>query len=1176
MNKYFFFLLSIFALANLNAQVVINEYSAANYTDVDFQTGPGQAYEDWIELYNTSASAFDLSGYYLSDKINNLQKWQFPAGTSVPGNGHLLVLASSENGFLYGYNNTNFKLTQTRGDEYIILSDGSGAIMDSISLNYPNQANHSRGRITDGSNTWGIFDNPTEGSSNTGALDKYADKVVFSVAPGAYPSAQTVTLSTTEPNSEIRYTTDGSSPTATSTLYTSPLNISATTVIRARTYSNNPQVLSSHVETNTYFINEGHSLKILSVCGNNLATLFNGSQIEPFGSLELFETDGSFLTEATGEFNKHGNDSWAYDQRGVDFIARDQFGINYALEDEIFDTKDRDEFQRVILKCGASDNFPFEPGGAHIRDAYIQEMSQLGDLRLDERSNEFAVLYLNGQYWGVYDIREKTDDSDFTTYYYDQDVPNIQYLKTWGGTWEEYGAPNAQDDWDDFVDFVNNNNMTVPANYAYVDSIYNTGSLIDYFILNGFVVCADWLNWNTGWWRGMDPAGDKKKWRYTLWDMDASFGHYINFTGIPNQSANADPCDPESLGNPGGQGHVPIWNKLQTNDDFFADYINRYAELTSTVFTCDSMHNLLNRMVSEIQPEMQRHANRWGGNYNTWLANVQDIHDFIDTRCVNVPAGLVNCNPEISGPYQVVFNVDPPLAGEIQLSSLTPSTYPFTTTYFGGVNIDIDADPFAGWDFDYWTIENDTILPDTLSENAFLDISADDSIVAHFKPELPGDTVTFIVVGPGSGTIDINGTNQSAFPHTEIFPNGTLLTLAANANAGFTFSNWSMTNNVANPNNTSANIAVNLTGNDTIYAYFDPVPVDTLVFVVNPPGAGTLTINGTVQNTFPFTGIYNSGANMNLSATANAGFAFGNWVMSAHSGTPNNNTANITFTLGANDTIYANFNPIVEDTIVYLVDPPGSGNISLNGTNLSPLPFTSINQTGSLMNIQATANANFIFSFWEASNNTIANTNNASSSFNSMANDTVTAHFTTNLVDTLVVIMFPNGSATLNVGGDIITNTPFTGIYPVNSPLAIEAQANSGNSFNRWELNTQVLPDYNPLTSFVFINQDTLFAYINAPTSVNDLGDDVASFTLFPTVNDGNFIIDYTLNEATALHLSIVNVEGKLVKEWNFSNEQAGVAYQKELSFEGSDGLYLLQISSDQTQAVEKLMKLSK
>ena len=73
--------------------------------------------------------------------------------------------------------------------------------------------------------------------------------------------------------------------------------------------------------------------------------------------------------------------------------------------------------------------------------------------------------------------------------------------------------------------------MSDGANYAYVQSELSTQSLIDYFVLNSYTVTSDWLNWNTAWWRGLNPDGDKRKWRYVLWDMDATFGHYINFTG---------------------------------------------------------------------------------------------------------------------------------------------------------------------------------------------------------------------------------------------------------------------------------------------------------------------------------------------------------------------------------------------------------------------------------------------------------------------------------------------------------------------------------------------------------------------------------------------------------------------------------------------------------------------
>src|SRR5690606_2981512 len=183
--------------------------------------------------------------------------------------------------------------------------------------------------------------------------------------------------------------------------------------------------------------------------------------------------------------------------------------------------------------------------------------------------------------------------------------------------------------------------MTDQANYDYVKGLYNTGSLIDYFILNSYTVCSDWLNWNTGWWRGRNPDGDKKKWRYILWDMDATFGHYVNFTNIPDQSANADPCDPEALGNPGGQGNVPIWNTLLANEDFFADYINRYSDLSGSYFSCDFMHSHLDSLIGLIEPEMPAHIARWGGNIAEWQQNVQNIHDFIDDRCAVINDGYL-------------------------------------------------------------------------------------------------------------------------------------------------------------------------------------------------------------------------------------------------------------------------------------------------------------------------------------------------------------------------------------------------------------------------------------------------------------------------------------------------------------------------------------------------------
>ena len=140
-----------------------------------------------------------------------------------------------------------------------------------------------------------------------------------------------------------------------STLYTGPVNISSTSVLRAAAFS---AELPSFNESNTYFINESHDLPIVSISSEGVYELLDGTQFEPIGSLELFEEDGTFIDEGEGDFNKHGNDSWAYPQRGFDFIMRDQYGYNGDLDHQIFPEKNRNDFQRLILKPAASDNYP--------------------------------------------------------------------------------------------------------------------------------------------------------------------------------------------------------------------------------------------------------------------------------------------------------------------------------------------------------------------------------------------------------------------------------------------------------------------------------------------------------------------------------------------------------------------------------------------------------------------------------------------------------------------------------------------------------------------------------------------------------------------------------------------------------------------------------------------------
>lgn len=814
-------LLAFVTGAPVRAQIVVNEVCVSNLNSYADNFGE---FEDWFELYNAGAAAVDISGWYISNRPGNPMKWQVPPGAVIPAGGHQVFFASKRNTSGGGFYHTNFKLSQNDWD-HVVVSDMNGNVIDDFGFTPLDRTKlgHSRGRTTSGAATWSLFNNPTPGAANAGASPEYLVRPTLNPPAGFYSGSVNVTM-TGPAGATIRYTLDGTEPTAASTAYTGPIPVNATTVVRAACFDGTSQ--PSFTETNTYLVNTNHTIPVVSIAGDQLLTLLNGNGgIRPYGNLEYFSATGQLWDEAVGEFNEHGQDSWAYGQRGVDYIVRDQTGYNNAINHEIFRTKAgrRDKYQRLILKAAAGDNYDFGPGQpAHIRDMYVQALSQVGELKVDERSYEPAVMYVNGQYWGVYDIREKVDDSDFTRIYYGQDEYDIQFLKTWGGTWVEYGGPQATADWNALQAFIAGNNMGDPVAFAYVDSLLNWQSLIDYFCLNSYTVCADWLNWNTGWWRGLDPAGDKKKWRYILWDMDATFGHYANFTGIPDQTANADPCNVENLPNPGGQGHTVILTKLVQENQMVRDYyVNRYIDLGNTLFSCDFMIPFLDSLIANIEPEMPAQIARWGGTMAAWQNNVQVLRDFITTRCVTIQQGLMDCY-DLTGPYAVEFDVDPPASGRIQVNSQVLPQYPFNGTYYGGITTTLAPLPEQGWVFSHWSIGLDTILPSLFDSLVTLTIDTNDRIVAHFIPPTTHDVL--LDVDPrGSARIEFMGTMHETFPVVVQAPDGISVDLRAYPAEYFDFLYWEVRQNHPSPGDTTRlELSVKFLGPDTVVAHLEP------------------------------------------------------------------------------------------------------------------------------------------------------------------------------------------------------------------------------------------------------------------------------------------------------------------------------------------------------------------
>ena len=872
----------------VNAQVVINEYSCSNYS-----LNVGGDNEDFIEFYNSDVVNFDIGGYFISDNPLNPTKFEIPAGTEVPAGGYLLVICSGEgelltNLYLGGNLNTSFKINQCAG-ESVVFSDATGTILEEY--NYvtevsTTQANHSWAREVDGSGVWSICATPSPEASNAaGMFSAYAPIPLFSSEAGFYGAGLDLTI-TVPAGYEVRYTTDGYQPNATSTLYVGPVNIATTTVIRAITIDPTGVEAQSFTSTNTYFTGADlHTIAVVSISGDNLET---GAW--PFGPgdpthIEFFNSNGTFRVEATGDSNEHGNDSNAYGQRGFDFVTRDQMGYDYAVEAQLFNVKQRDKFQRLIFKAAANDNYPFEPG-AHIRDAYVHTISHLAELHLDERTNENCILYINGQYWGVYEYREKVDDTDFTREYYDQPRHFVDFLKTWGGTWEEYGSG---DDWYSLVNFATVQDMTDAANYDYVESQLNPLSLIDYFILNSYVVCVDWLNWNTAWWRGRHPEGSAKRWRYALWDMDATFGHYINYTGVPDTSSDADPCNPEALGNVGGQGHVPLLNALMDNETFYSTYINRWADLGNTVFTCDYMHSVLDSMVLVIEPEMPRQCERWGGDVAGWQIELQELRDFIDERCESeLMSGMEDC-------YDVTtVNLTVSIVGqgdvEINTINVTPVSSPFTGYYFEEITVNLDAQENYGVQFLFWEIVSGTaVLGDATNPVWDLDLEGDLNIIAHFGIPVPPEDVVFNVEPVGAGSIVLDGIVIPTYPSTESLSVSGHFIQAVGFGMWWEFSHWTSApaGNVISPDVNSFNANLEVTAAGAVTAHFVYIDHTQLEVQVDPVGAGAVSVVNTAYVDDYWTSGLILDSPLNFRAMAFDKWEFDKWLVQVTDPFPN-------------------------------------------------------------------------------------------------------------------------------------------------------------------------------------------------------------------------------------------------------------------------------------------------
>jgi hypothetical protein len=222
-----------------------------------------------------------------------------------------------------------------------------------------------------------------------------------------------------------------------------------------------------------------------------------------------------------------------------------------------------------------------------------------------------CVIYINGEYWGLYEIREKVDE-DYLASHYGVDPHQVDLL-VWNGT----AVAGSADDYKALIKYVTTHDMHIQEYYEYVTSQIDVDNFMDWLIIESYSGNTDLGN--VEFWRDQNGG----KWRWILYDMDwALFKGTYTWNNL------------EAIFNPRGMG-ADLWIdttlqvNLMKNDQFKEEFIKRYALYTSTFFNPKRLLPIYDSMIAEIKSEMPRNVARWPHNWGPWDLHVGFVRQII-------------------------------------------------------------------------------------------------------------------------------------------------------------------------------------------------------------------------------------------------------------------------------------------------------------------------------------------------------------------------------------------------------------------------------------------------------------------------------------------------------------------------------------------------------------------
>jgi hypothetical protein len=674
-----------------------------------------------IEVHNNSSTSADLSLIpYFSMKISD----KYALFDATPAN-----LIPSESNNLH----TNFKI-DGKGEKISLFNKKTNQLESVWVKNL--EPGWSVGRLTGNSTQWGIYLVPTPKLVNSGETytAQREPEPVFSVSEGFYTGKVSVKLSSTSTTAEIRYTKDGSDPNITSTLYTgTPISFSVSGILRAACFSKTGKLPSRSV-SNSYFMNKGVlNGPVLSIFTDN-KNLYGGTGIfdnwqqdwEKPCYVEYFDKDGKKCFE---QFSGIQIDGGAGGSRSnpqhsfrleFDHKIYGEGDVDYKL---IPDRPVRTDYKSIYLRNGSNQYLTFM-----FKDDMECKITA-NNTKNYYSNGTHAIVYINGAYFGMYEMREKTNDEFFKVNYDAKINENFHLLSQsyWYGSVLRALNGNVETFNADYRNFM-------LLNPVAPDYLLKAGKILDLDYYTDYIVAESWIANNDWPFNNIKLVkGDftNNLWRFILIDLEWSLR--------PNHWTTAQFDHINYMINQAGGPYIDFWKKLIQNTSYRKQFINRFADIMNTSYLPEKTLPIAQKKYDETLAEMPAEYQRWGGNFNQYAPNMNLFKGELNARSTEVRKHIIS-NFKLTGQYTIELGVQPSNTGLVQINTITPDVFPWKGIYFKDVPVRIEAKSVGSYVFDGWVANG--LIKDLNNPVYEGDVKIDGyKFIAKFKLKTPDDAI---------------------------------------------------------------------------------------------------------------------------------------------------------------------------------------------------------------------------------------------------------------------------------------------------------------------------------------------------------------------------------------------------------------------------------------------------